>query len=106
VDERAGARRVGARGERPAAPLQTCNGAYCLQGPNMTLTRNWELGRFASAGRNSPPDPLKPHVGVGLHAWEGGFGYPDCLCASRAMPAFGTTFRARACYSLSDGWVT
>jgi hypothetical protein len=23
-----------------------------------------------------------------------------------AMPAFGTTYRACACYSLSDGWIT
>ena len=84
---------------------------YCLQGPkdsqgNRTLSRKWELGRWASAKANSPPDPEKPHVGVGLHGWEGGVGPPDCLCASRAMPAFGTTFRSWACYSLSDGWIT
>jgi hypothetical protein len=90
--------------------VATCNGAYCLQGPNdaqgnKTLTRNWELGRFASAGRNSPPDPFRPAVGVGLHFWEGGSGYPDCLCASRAMPSFGMTYRAWACYSLGDGWI-
>jgi hypothetical protein len=91
--------------------VATCNGAYCLQGPkdangNPTLTRNWELGRFASAGRNSPPPPEKPALGVGFHAWEGGKGFSDCLCAFRAMPAYGTTYRAWACYSLGDGWIT
>jgi len=90
--------------------VPTCNGAYCLQGPAdangaPTLSRNWELGRFASAGRNSAPDPARPAVGVGLHAWEGGSGYPDCLCASRGLPPFGTTYRAWLCYSLSDGWI-
>jgi hypothetical protein len=84
---------------------------YCLQGPpdaqgNRTLSRKWELGRWASDRANSPPDPEKPHVGVGLHGWEGGIGPPDCLCASRAMPSFGTTYRNWACYSLSDGWIT
>jgi hypothetical protein len=82
---------------------------YCLQGPpgddgNRTLSRNWELGRWASGKAGSEPDPAKPHVGVGLHAWEGGFGAPDCLCASRVMPKFGTTYKTWACYSLSDGW--
>lgn len=89
--------------------LPTC-AAYCLQGPldaqgNRTLSRKWELGRWASAAAGSDPDPQRPHVGVGFHAWEGGVGYADCLCASRAMPAFGTTYRAWACYSLSDGWI-
>lgn len=84
--------------------------AYCLQGPpdaqgNRTLSRKWELGRWASAGAASAPDPGKPQVGVGLHAWEGGTGPPDCLCASRTMPAFGTTYRAWACYSLGAGWI-
>jgi hypothetical protein len=91
--------------------VATCNGAYCLQGPqdaagNKTLTRNWELGRFASDGRNSPPHPAAPAVGVGFHAWEGGAGYMDCLCASRAMPPLGTTYRSWACYSLGDGFIT
>jgi hypothetical protein len=91
--------------------VAACNGAYCLQGPkdadgNKTLTRNWELGRFASEGRNSPPHPAQPAVGVGFHAWEGGAGYMDCLCASRAMPPFGTTYRAWACYSLGGGFIT
>jgi hypothetical protein len=90
--------------------LTPCN-AYCLQGPqdaqgNRTLSRKWELGRWASAGANSPPDPEKPHAGAAMHGWEGGVGPPDCHCASRAMPAFGTTYRAWACYSLSDGWIT
>jgi hypothetical protein len=91
--------------------VANCNGTYCLQGPkdaagNSTLTRNWELGRFASDGRNSPPHPAAPAVGVGFHAWEGGAGYMDCLCTSRAMPPFGTTYRSWACYSLGDGWIT
>jgi hypothetical protein len=90
--------------------LTPCN-AYCLQGPrdaqgNRTLSRKWELGRWASAAANSPPDPERPHAGAAMHAWEGGVGPPDCHCASRAMPSFGTTYRAWACYSLSDGWIT
>jgi hypothetical protein len=85
--------------------------AYCLQGPrdaqgNPTLSRKWELGRWASDGANSSPHPGMPQVGVGLHAWEGGIGPPDCLCASRPLPPFGRTYRAWANYSLSDGWIT
>lgn len=84
--------------------------AYCLQGPydaqgRRSLSRKWELGRWASGLAGSPPDPGKPQVGVGLHAWEGGTGPPDCLCASRAMPSFGTYYQAWACYSLGDGWI-
>jgi hypothetical protein len=84
--------------------------AYCLQGPadaqgNRTLSRKWELGRWASGQAGSPPPLDRPHVGVGFHAWEGGSGPPDCLCASRAMPPFGTTYQAWACYSLGDGWI-
>jgi hypothetical protein len=90
--------------------LPNCK-AYCLQGPrdaqgNPTLSRKWELGRWASDGANSPPHPGMPQVGVGLHAWEGGVGPPDCLCASRPLPRFGKTYRAWANYSLSDGWIT
>ena len=90
--------------------LTDCN-AYCLQGPkdaqgNRTLSRKWELGRWASDRAHSPPDPGRPQAGAAMHAWEGGIGPPDCHCASRAMPAFGTTYRAWACYSLGDGWIT
>jgi hypothetical protein len=90
--------------------LSRCN-AYCLQGPKdaegrPTLTRKWELGRWASAGANSPPDPEKPHAGAAFHAWEGGIGPPDCHCATRAIPPFGTTYQSWACYSLGDGWIT
>ena len=41
-----------------------------------------------------------------MHAWEGGVGPPDFQCATRPLPAFGTTYQAWACYSLSDGWIT
>ena len=89
--------------------LSECN-AYCLQGPvdaqgRRTLSRKWELGRWASGRANSEPDPERPHVGAAFHAWEGGVGPPDCHCATRAMPPFGTTYRSWACYSLSDGWI-
>jgi hypothetical protein len=89
--------------------LTKCN-AYCLQGPldrqgNRTLSRKWELGRWASGRAGSEPDPEKPHAGAAMHAWEGGIGPPDCHCATRAMPSFGTTYRSWACYSLGDGWI-
>jgi hypothetical protein len=90
--------------------LTECKG-YCLQGPkdaqgNRTLSRKWELGRWASDRANSPPDPARPQAGAAMHAWEGGIGPPDCHCATRAIPPFGTTYRAWACYSLSHGWIT
>ena len=74
--------------------------AYCLQGPGRTLTRQWEVARWASAGRNSPPPPTKPQTGVMLHAWEGGSGYPDCRCCFRRFGPPGETFRAFLCFSL------
>ena len=97
------------RGAGAVRLLTDCK-AYCLQGPpdaqgNRTLSRKWELGRWASGGAGSEPDPEKPHAGAAMHAWEGGIGPPDCHCASRAMPPFGTTYQSWACYSLSDGWV-
>jgi hypothetical protein len=99
-----------ARDANGADRLLTDCKAYCLQGPpdaqgNRTLSRKWELGRWASGGAGSEPDPEKPHAGAAMHAWEGGIGPPDCHCASRAMPPFGTTYQSWACYSLGDGWV-
>jgi hypothetical protein len=87
---------------------------YCLQGPGATLTRQWEATRFSilrpgqrrpQADRGAPllPDPAKPQVGVMFHAWEGGTGYPDCLCASRRMPPKGTSYMVYSCYSLGPG---
>lgn len=76
--------------------LEPCepNEAYCLQGPGRTLTRQWEVARWASAGRNTPPPPAKPQTGVMLHAWEGGSGYPDCRCCFRRFGPTGESFRA------------
>jgi hypothetical protein len=76
--------------------LEDCepNEAYCLQGPGRTLTRQWEVARWASAGRNSPPPPDRPQTGVMLHAWEGGSGYPDCRCCFRRFGTAGESFRA------------
>ena len=74
--------------------------AYCLQGPGQTLTRQWEIARWASAGRGSPPPPDRPQTGVMLHAWEGGSGYPDCRCCFRRFGAPGEAFRAALRFTL------
>lgn len=81
--------------------LEPCEKAYCLQGPpnGTTLTRRWETTRWPSEGRNSPPSERKPQTGVMLHAWEGGFGYPDCRCCFRRFGPAGETFRVFLCYS-------
>lgn len=52
--------------------------AYCLQGPPFgKLTRAWESAHWPGTSTG----------GVMFHAWEGGTGYPDCLCAFRpAVP--------------------
>ena len=81
--------------------LEPCepNEAYCLQGPGKTLTRQWEVARWGSAGRNSLPPADKPQNGVMLHASEGGSGYPDCRCCYRrfgeAGESFARTWRSR-----------
>jgi hypothetical protein len=82
--------------------LEPCepNEAYCLQGPGTTLTRQWEVARWASKGRNSPPPPEKPQTGVMLHAWEGGSGYPDCRCCFRRFGPAGETFRVALEFTL------
>ncbi len=51
---------------------------YCLQGPPAgKLSRAWESAHW----------PGKDAAGVMFHAWEGGSGYMDCLCAFRpAVP--------------------
>ena len=74
--------------------------AYCLQGPRKTLTRQWEVARWASTGAGSPPPPSRPQTGVMLHAWEGGSGYPDCRCCFRAFGPEGEAFRASLAYTL------
>jgi hypothetical protein len=74
--------------------------AYCLQGPRRTLTRQWEVARWASAGRNTPPPPDRPQTGVMLHAWEGGSGYADCRCCFRRFGAAGESFRASLAFTL------
>jgi hypothetical protein len=76
--------------------------AYCLQGPGRTLTRQWEVARWASAGRNTPPPPEKPQTGVMLHAWEGGSGYPDCRCCYRRFGPAGEAFRVFLCFTLGS----
>jgi hypothetical protein len=77
---------------------------YCLQGPpnGTTLTRQWEVARWASRGRNSRPPAGKPQVGVMLHAWEGGSGYPDCRCCYRRFGPAGETFRVFLTYVLGE----
>jgi hypothetical protein len=81
--------------------LEPCaDGAdYCLQGPRQTLTRRWETTRWPARKRDSPPSEEKPQTGVMLHAWEGGFGYPDCRCCYRRVGRAGETFRVFLCYS-------
>lgn len=72
--------------------------AYCLQGPPdehgvKTLTRQWELVK----------DPTLPHVELHLHAWEGGYGTPDCLCAARAFAPW-ESWTMFASMSRDSGW--
>lgn len=52
-------------------------GRYCKQGGGGEpgLTRQWELAKFGG----------EPHLGLMLHAWEGGSGLPDCLCCAKAF---------------------
>ena len=70
--------------------------AYCLQGPPAGgLTRQWELVK----------DPLLPQVELHLHAWEGGAGTVDCLCAARAF-APGESWTTFVSMSRNDGWQT
>jgi hypothetical protein len=79
-------------------PLELCEAdeAYCLQGLGRTLTRQWECARWT--------DGARPQVGVMLHGWEGGSGYPDCRCTYRAgVP--GEAYEVRTRYSLGPGWV-
>lgn len=85
-------------------PLEPTGPAYCKQGPGSTLSRKWEATRWASAGAGSPPMNGRPHVGVMLHAWEGGSGYPDCRnCYVPVVP--GNTYQAFMCFSFDTGWV-
>jgi hypothetical protein len=79
--------------------------AYCRQGPNGTLTRQWETARWASGKAGSEPEPGRPQTGVMLHAWEGGSGYPDCRCCFRRFGPEGESFAASLCFSYRDGWV-
>ena len=65
---------------------------YCLQGPNATLSRNWEVAK-----RDEAPASLM------LHAWEGGYGLPDCLACARAFRS-GESWSAYVCVSLGRGW--
>jgi hypothetical protein len=78
--------------------LEPCEAdeAYCLQGPGRTLTRQWECARWR--------DPARPQVGIMLHGWEGGTGYPDCRCTYRAA-APGEVYEVRTRYSLGPGWI-
>lgn len=85
-------------------PLEATGAAYCRQGPGGTLTRKWEATRWASDGRDSPPMAGRPHVGVMLHAWEGGSGYPDCrTCFVPVEP--GESWRTFLGFSYDSGWV-
>lgn len=86
------------------SPLVPGCDAYCLQGPGGTLTRQWETARWASDGPDSTPMAGRPHTGLMLHAWEGGSGYPDCLCCFRPFPPEGWSCRAWLCFSYDAGW--
>jgi hypothetical protein len=63
---------------------------YCLQGPPAGhLSRAWESAHW----------PGVDAAGVMFHAWEGGTGYMDCLCAFRpAVPG------ARQTVALTATW--
>jgi hypothetical protein len=78
--------------------------AYCRQGPEGTLTRQWETARWASGQAGTRPRPGRPQTGIMLHAWEGGSGYRDCRCCFRRFGPEGETFDAYLCYSSGDGW--
>lgn len=66
--------------------------AYCLQGPNKTLTRAWEIAK-----RKDEPD-----IGLMFHVWEGGAGASDCLCAARQSKR--SVWRLRMAFSYGPGW--
>jgi len=72
---------------------QTNTKPYCLQGPNGTLSRNWEIAK-----RDEAP------ASVMLHGWEGGYGLPDCLACARAFGASGESWTAYLCVALATGW--
>jgi hypothetical protein len=86
---------VRSNGRQPLEPCEDSE-AYCLQGPGRTLTRQWECARWR--------DPARPQVGVMLHGWEGGSGYPDCRCTYRAAVP-GELYEIRTRYSLGAGWL-
>lgn len=75
--------------------FENSGGAYCLQGPGNTLTRQWEI----------TARPAGPEADVMFHAWEGGSGYTDCLKCSRAFGPQGESFSTYLCYSYDVGWV-
>ena len=87
--------------------LEACGDrqAYCRQGPEATLTRQWETARWASGAAGTKPERGRPQTGIMLHAWEGGSGYPDCRCCYRRFGPKGEAFRIYLCYSYGDGWV-
>lgn len=74
--------------------------AYCLQGPpdgqgRRTLTRQWELVK----------DPSLTSLELHFHAWEGGYGTPDCLCCSRSFQP-GESWASFFSMSRDAGWQT
>jgi hypothetical protein len=87
-------------------PLEPCGDhqAYCRQGPEGTLTRQWETARWASGVAGTKPQPSRPQTGIMLHSWEGGSGYPDCRCCFRRFGPEGESFEVYLCYSYGDGW--
>lgn len=68
---------------------------YCKQGGGGEpgLSRKWELAKFGN----------EPHIGVMLHAWEGGSGLPDCLCCAKAFVP-GERHTAFVCLSAGAGF--
>jgi hypothetical protein len=87
--------------------LESCGDhqAYCRQGPDSTLTRQWETARWSSGKAGTEPEAGRPQTGVMLHAWEGGSGYPDCRCCFRRFGPRGEAFSTYLCYSYGDGWM-
>lgn len=78
---------------------------YCLQGPGNTLTRQWEVTRWARYGRNTEPDISKPQTGVMFHAWEGGFGYSDCRRCYRRYGPHNEKWTNFFSFSYDSGWI-
>lgn len=59
--------------------------AYCLAGPEQLLWSRSEVPRWETSDI----------CGLSMHAWEGGYGAPDCLACLRPWPVLGKAYSAR-----------